>query len=344
MLQFCYYLLIQWITTINKYFSSRIQVKISLSVLIILLLAGCRLSYTKYPELAATGTDKVSAERCRECHTAIYEEWSTSPHSRAYSNQLFKELTNNYQITACLNCHAQESAFDQEPQLRTVFLSEGVQCQTCHLQEGKLQGPVEQHLPFNIHPIQEKNELYLKSDLCGKCHKKTFEEYQRSGMTKKTCQDCHMPAVTRTIIDDLPWVWVKSEFKFRRHTFEIKKADAIEGELTMSLTLNTQIPPTGRVVIKNVSIPHNIPTGAYGYHVLQLTLNLLDFVGDTEEKKTIYLTQELKTSIQPGETRIIDFAFEDEQQFPWGIQAILSKDSLDPAESRVLAEMVKLYQ
>jgi len=67
-------------------------------------------------------------------------------------------------------------------------------------------------------------------------------------------------------------------------------------------------------------------------------------VGDTEEKKSIYFTQELKTSIQPGETRIIDFAFEDEQQFPWGIQAILSKDNLDPVRSRILAETVKLYQ
>lgn len=315
-------------------------------LMVIVILSSCaRIPFTMHPEMAASGPLEVSAERCRECHTLIYDEWNKSPHSQAYTNQLFKELTNSYQIKACLNCHSPESAFDEKSKLRTVFVDEGVHCQTCHLHNGKLQGPTDQHLPFNIHPIQENNPLYLKSDLCGSCHKKTFAEYTASrAVSEKTCQDCHMPAVTRTIIDNRPWVWSKKKFNFKRHTFDIKAADKIEGELTLSITLHTQNPPTGQIIIHNASIPHNIPTGAYGYHVLQLTLNLLDDVGDTEEKKSLYFTQELQTSIKPGERRVIDFEFEDEHQFPWGVQAILSKDALNPIQPRVLAETVKLYQ
>lgn len=311
---------------------------------ILLALTGCKIPFTMHPKMASSGLEELSSERCQECHTVIYDEWLNSPHAKAYSNQFFKELTNDYQVTACLKCHAPETAFTNEPQMRPVQIMEGVHCQTCHLRDGKLQGPTDQHLPFDIHPIQEKNDLYLRSDLCGNCHQKTFEEYTQSAATEKTCQDCHMPEVRRTIIDNRPWVWTKKEFKFRRHTFEVKSADTLKNDLHLTLALKSQNPPTGQITIENASIPHNIPTGTYGYHALLLTINLLNDLGETDEKQSIYFTQELKTSIKHGEKRVIDFEFEDEHQFPWGVQAILTKDSLTHDQIKVLSETVRLYQ
>ncbi len=307
------------------------------------LLAGCRIPYTKFPELAGSGREQVPAERCRECHTVIYDEWSESLHSRAFTNPLFKQLTNDYRVTACLKCHAPVSAFDPEPRLREVFREEGVPCQSCHLIDGKLQGPVAQHLPFDIHPIQEKNPLYRKSDLCGACHQTTFAEYKKSGKTDKTCQTCHMPEVVRTIIDNRPWVWTKKKHPFRRHTFDIQDVKNIGDKIAMDLRIDGREPPHGRVAITNKAIPHNIPTGGYGYHVLQLTVRLLDDLGETVEKKTFYFTQELKTAIAPGKTATIDFTLEDEGQLPWAVKATLTKSDLNhPGRDRVLAEEVKL--
>jgi len=309
------------------------------------LLAGCRVPYTKFPELAGSGPDQVPAERCRECHTVIYDEWSHSAHSKAYTSRLFRELTNDHAITACLACHAPVSAFDKKPRLRQVFREEGVPCQSCHLVNGRLQGPVEQHLPFDIHPIQEKNELYNKSELCGVCHQTTLAEYQGSGMNEKTCQTCHMPEVTRTIIDNRPWVWTKKKYKFRRHTFDILDTADIGDAITLELELTGQAPPTGRAIITNAAIPHNIPTGAYGYHALELAVKLVDDLGETEEKKTFYFTQEMKTAIKPGERRVVEFEFEDEHQFPWGVRAILRKNSVtEPERGRVLAEDMEVFQ
>ena len=54
------------------------------TALLLIILASCaRIPFTMHPEMAASGPNKVSSERCRECHTVIYDEWKTKLHYKA---------------------------------------------------------------------------------------------------------------------------------------------------------------------------------------------------------------------------------------------------------------------
>lgn len=315
-------------------------VRNSTLLFILVLVGGC--NYTMHPELAGSGVAMPPSDRCQECHTVIYEEWRNSPHSRAYTNKPFKDITASYKVTACLPCHAPESVFGKEKKLRETRHEEGVNCQSCHLVNGVLQGPVEQHLPFNIHPIKQM-DTYRKSEFCGKCHSRTFAEYKQSGRTKKTCQECHMPTVRRTIIDNKPWVWAKDKYDFRRHSFNVMDLEEIGSKIGLSVVLAGQHPPSGQIVIENREIPHNIPTGTYGYHEIRLNLYLLDDLGEPKAQQSFSFTQEMKTAIKPGEKRVISFAFSDQLALPFAVKAVLIRADMDQQESHVISQRVEVF-
>lgn len=312
--------------------------------ILLLFVLGClaACNYTMHPELADSGVAMPPSDNCKECHTVIYEEWRHSAHSMAYTNQNFKDITANYQVTACLPCHAPESVFTQPKNLRKTRHDEGVNCQSCHLVEGVLQGPVEKHLPFNIHPIRQV-DIYRKSEFCGKCHAKTFNEYQQSGKQEKTCQTCHMTPVKRTIIDNKPWVWSKEEYDFRRHSFSIMELEEIGGKLEIEVALDGQYPPSGRVIIKNREIPHNVPTGSFGYHEIRLNIYLLDDLGEPKAQQSFSFTQEMKTAIKPSEQRVIPFHFGDELSLPFAIKAVLLRSDMDQQETQVIGRQVEVF-
>lgn len=304
------------------------------------LMAAC--NYTMHPELADSGVAMPSSDNCQECHTVIYEEWRHSVHSQAYTNTNFKEITANYQVPACLPCHAPESVFAEDKKLRDIRHDEGVNCQSCHLVNGVLQGPVAKHLPFNIHPIKQV-DIYRKSAFCGKCHAKTFGEYEKSGKHEKTCQACHMPTVKRTIIDNKPWVWSKDKYDFRRHSFNVMELAEIGGKLEFAIELETQHPPSGRIVIINREIPHNVPTGAYGYHEIRLNIYLLDDLGEPRAHQSFSFTQEMKSAIKPDEKRIIPFVFADQLRLPFAIKAVLLRADMNQEESHILGRQVEVF-
>ncbi len=309
--------------------------------LLALAISACS-NYTMHPELAQSGANMVSAHNCRECHTVIYEEWRNSAHSKAFTNTFFKDITSDYQIDGCLPCHAPESAFAGEKQLRQINLEEGINCQSCHLQDGFLQGPVERHLPFAIHPIKQV-DIYRESRFCGQCHIGTYEEYSASGKPKKSCQQCHMPTVKRTIIDNKPWVWTKKEYDFKRHSFDIMDLAEIGAKLQISLSLDEQSPPSGQVTISNNAIPHNIPTGTYGYHEIRLNIYLLDDLGEPKGQQYFSFTQEMDSAIKPGETRNIHFTFPKTIDLPFGVKAVLVRAHMDQQETAIIAKTVELF-
>jgi len=201
-----------------------------------------------------------------------------------------------------------------------------------------LQGPVEKHLPFDIHPIMEKNPDYLKSSLCGNCHKKAFEEYIQSGEKNKTCQDCHMPAIKRTIIDNRPWVWLKDTYTFKRHSFNMPDAKDMSDKISIAISINDSSPLSGDVIVENKSVPHNIPTGGYGYHEAIVSVSLLDAMGDSIEKRTYSMTQEMKTSLKSGEKRKIPFTFSVKHESPLSVKAVFLKTDFERKEMQVISQ------
>lgn len=193
-------------------------------VLPIVSLIACFLSpgCIVYPELAEKGMKAPKSERCGDCHRDIYNEWKDSPHAHSFTNTAFKEETNNYQFAFCLGCHAPETIFtDKRIEPRGVNLAEGVNCNSCHLNDCKLSGPTAARGP---HPIAEKNQFFRTSEMCGKCHVGTFRTWQEISMAenKKTCQDCHMPAIKRKLIQDDPWQKIYPKREGKQHLFSFQ--------------------------------------------------------------------------------------------------------------------------
>ena len=149
---------------------------------------------------------------CRTCHRAIYDEWASSRHARAWLNPLFIELSENYSKTECLSCHAPDrlvtTGFGNLPDLRDKYLAEGVNCIACHeVSLNLMAGPYE--MESQLGHANEKNELYRTSvSLCASCHgvrmvqgHNKVTEFRNSLFAQEdyTCGNCHMPLGERPL-------------------------------------------------------------------------------------------------------------------------------------------------
>ncbi len=269
-------------------------------VAIISIVSGCKLIENLHPELVMSGEDSPESKECSECHIDIYKEWAESSHSKSYSGEAFRVATNNYEYKFCLGCHIPETIFksvhnstsvnsdddlqkleNEEIAARSHNLEDGVNCQGCHLTlDCTLAGP---HAGVAPHPTEKIDKFYKMSELCGVCHKDTFEEYMKHiGDDDETCQECHMPAVKRKLIQNEPWQMMHVRKEGKAHTFSVssamkKKKNFIDMIFTEIKNYNNQI--TGNVEIINTKISHSIPTRKYGYRELLLLINLKDNLG-----------------------------------------------------------------
>ncbi len=316
-------------TSITKYFP---WISTSLILIaIISIVSGCKLIENLHPELVKMGEGSPGSKECSECHIDIYNEWAESTHSGSYSSEVFRVATNNYEYKFCLGCHIPETIFkslqkstsvevdddlqkleNEEIVARSHNLGDGVNCQGCHLtQDCKLAGPHEGVAP---HPTEKIEEFYKRSDLCGVCHKDTFEEYLIYKVEgDETCQECHMPTVKRKLIQNEPWQKIHVRKEGKAHTFSVssamkKKKDFIDLKFTEINNDNNQI--TGNVEIINSKVSHSIPTGKYGYREILLLINLKDNLGRVIKSRQESMFVELDTQLKPGEKKIYNFAFD----------------------------------
>ena len=299
---------------------------------ILFISAGCKLIENLHPELVQRGEEFPGSKECSKCHIDIYNEWVESSHSNSYTNETFKVSTNNYEFKFCFGCHVPETIFksqsgdfadkagvglptlnDEVIAARSYKLADGVDCQGCHLTDDcTLAGP---HSGVSPHPTEKREELYRTSALCGICHRDTMEEYlaYTEGGGEATCQECHMPAVNRKLIQNEPWQKLHARKEGKAHTFSRlsaikKKRDFIELEFAEIDNGNYQI--TGNVEITNTNVSHSIPTGKYGYREILLLINLKDNLGAIIKSKQESMFMELNTQLNPGEKRIVNFTFD----------------------------------
>ncbi|MGQ3683683.1 MAG: multiheme c-type cytochrome [Candidatus Loosdrechtia sp.] len=319
------------------------SIRLTRTYIPILLLTVCVLpvSCNIYPELVEKGVKSSKSERCGDCHRDIYYEWKNSPHAQSFKNTAFKEETNNYQFTFCLGCHVPETIFvDARIEPRMVNMEEGVNCISCHLNDCKLSGPTPARGP---HPVSENNPFYRTSELCGKCHVDTFRVWQESDTSeeRKTCQDCHMPAIQRKLIQDDPWQKIYPKREGKQHLFSyhnlLKENDRL---LIMSFTkvIGSEGRIEGILEIENTSIPHSVPTGDYGYREVVVTIELLDMSDQVigHQKESLFV--ELKTALKYKEKRIIPFCFQYEEG-SWLLRANMARTSFDKDTVITLAEV-----
>jgi hypothetical protein len=361
------------------FFSTRINFKmyptsishilgISVIIIITTISSGCGLfqemltSMNMHPELVKRGEEFPGSIACGDCHVDIYIEWLGSSHSKSYISENFKLSTNNYEFKFCLGCHVPETIFaplkqdsDNKTEInvsglindeivpRTHNLEDGVDCQGCHLTaDCTLAGP---HDGISPHPIVKEKELYLKSDLCGKCHVDTFKEYLNyiEEGNDETCQDCHMPAVRRKLIQDEPWQKLHVRKDGKAHTFSIQSAlkyskDFIKLTFTDIKYNSNQI--KGNVKILNTKINHSIPTGKYGYREILLLVNLKNSFGGIVKTRQESMFIELNTQLEPREKRVYSFAFDfdDSKEEVKKIEAVLFRTNFNRTDKTLLAK------
>ncbi len=305
-------------------------------------LAACLLpvSCTLYPELVEKGPKSPKSERCGDCHQDIYREWKDSPHAGSFTNEAFREETNDYHFTFCLGCHAPETIFtDEKIKPRNENKSEGVNCNSCHLNDCKLSGPTPAHGP---HPIAAENPFFRSSELCGKCHVGTYAAWQASGTAegRKTCQDCHMPAINRKLIQDDPWQKIYPKRKGKQHLFS-SQAFFKNHEHPLKLSFIQVTRPEGKVEglleLENTSIPHSVPTGDYGYREVVVTVELLDNAGRVVALKQESLFVELKTALPYKGKKNIPFSFAGSTNVSM-IKATMVRTAFNKDKNTLLAE------
>jgi len=338
-----------------------LRISAILSIVAILFIsAGCKLIENLHPELVQRGEEFPGSKECSECHIDIYKEWVESSHSSSYTNEAFKRSTNNYEFKFCLGCHVPESIFKSQNDksadkagdslskeaivARSYKLADGVDCQACHLTvDCTLAGP---HAGVSPHPSEKREKLYKTSALCGVCHRDTMEEYlaYAEGGGEDTCQDCHMPAVNRKLIQNEPWQKIHVRKEGKAHTFSRlsaieKNRDFIELKFTGINKGNYQI--TGNVEITNINVSHSIPTGKYGYRELLLLINLKDNLGTVIKSKRESMFVELNTQLNPGEKRRVNFIFDlkDKNSGMKGLEAILFRTNFDRVDRTEFAKV-----
>ena len=173
-----------------------------IAVVISLLMADVSLAQTSKMLEAA---DFKTSSNCRKCHEQIYDQWTTSMHSKAYRDPVYQVLLRRVdeerqgKLTRfCVSCHAPlatvtrsvpDKLFDGQP--KPALMEEGVTCEFCHTipgselelkrvslgvfvfpRTGQANTLYGRHADAKTddHPTQPSKFL-TSSELCGTCHR-----------------------------------------------------------------------------------------------------------------------------------------------------------------------------
>jgi hypothetical protein len=166
---------------------------------------------------------------CGSCHAAEYSQWADSRHAVAGTNGNFQAQFlgpgNRRKAQFCLNCHAPlNPGRDQFPNAEAQdcahlfasppqWLTQGVDCLSCHVRDGKVLVTLVTAKAVSAHPVRLAPELET-AEFCAGCHQFRFKslhlpdafigqfqqaslleflEVSESGVLATRCHDCHMP-------------------------------------------------------------------------------------------------------------------------------------------------------
>ncbi len=122
--------------------------------------------------MAQPDEDYWGPETCKSCHPKQYSDWSTTNHSQAYDDPVFREQWEEKgEPGECLGCHT--TGYDEET---NTFQFEGVTCEVCHGAGNTM-------------------AINTTKELCQQCHTGTRAkqiEIGTHGMAGVTCVNCHM--------------------------------------------------------------------------------------------------------------------------------------------------------
>jgi hypothetical protein len=278
--------------------------RLRLGFFLVTLPALCFVSCTSFEHLTASGDQFAHAKDCGKCHVAVYNEWSQSDHAKAFVNPRFRDATSGYAFENCMGCHAPgPGVTDKVPTARTAGRQDGVTCVSCHLKGDKLAGPITPTGAIKPHPIEVDEKFYRSSAICGGCHEGTMREWNSVKADKKTCQQCHMQSVTREVTQATGGfsniiVAFEKEQILRRHDFSVP-ADNVPGKI---ITVKAKRDGTMLKIQITNNLPHNLPTGDFGFRVLELQVITADELNREMVLGKRELVPELSSAIRPHDT------------------------------------------
>lgn len=245
------------------------------------------------------GIPGIRAADCGKCHRAIYEEWKTTQHAQAWKDPFFQAYwKKDRRIWICLNCHTplenqqphrvvslpgnrvERAVLERNPRYDPSYQEEGVTCAVCHVRDGVILGPYgDTPAP---HPVRKDPRL-LTREVCRRCHQVpsgpfqfyrlgpcgTITEYEEGPYAREgyQCQDCHMPPVSRPLVDGGPsrpgrhhWWWGGHHLGQLKRALEVElhaEPVAIQAGATLRFTLT----------LINQGAGHFVPTGDPDRHL-----------------------------------------------------------------------------
>lgn len=296
----------------------------------------------------------LSANECASCHQEFHDEWATTIHSQAWTDPYFQvdwRFDGSPQI--CKNCHIPldrqqehkvlgfndaeklEPILQSNPDFSSSLQHEGVTCNACHYQNGKIIGtiggmatphPVEtidnpNRICLRCHVVSgERWDTFFKFPPCGtvaeietsrgRAFPEQADELSTESVATLGCVECHMPAVERPLVPGGP---IRTA---RRHLWRgghdpdmVKKGLTIRFEETSNSESDKRL---FTLTIANTGASHHIPTGTPDRH-LTIQLRILDNQGNSlrEEvftlKRTVmwrpFIVDLWDTRLPDGETR-----------------------------------------
>ena len=267
--------------------------------------------YQKVP----AGLDNLKAESCGTCHRAIYDEWKTSIHARAFADPFFQAYwKKDKNIWVCLNCHTplenqqptlikeiprgrvEKAIQEPNPHYDADYQKEAISCAACHVRDGVIYGPFEDSAA--PHPTKF-DPNFRTTQICYRCHNVvsgpaqfynvgpcgTYAEYEGKFFMQERgfiCQSCHMPEIDRAVATDGPIRRGRQHLWGGGHD-----PDMIKRAVAVQIKADPPHPKPGDQVtftltLINAGAGHKIPTGDPDRHFT------IEFLVEDREKRVIH--------------------------------------------------------
>lgn len=239
------------------------------------------------------GIPGIRAEQCGTCHQTIYEEWKTSYHAKAFVDPFFQAYwRKDRHIWICLNCHTpmepqqprlikgleggkvHKPITADNPRFNADFQQEGITCAACHVRDGVIEGPYpDMKAP---HPTRY-SPRFRSTDICFTCHQvpsgpfqfynggpcSTFPEFEAGPYHRRgtICQDCHMPAIERSLVPGGPIRHGRRHLWRGGHFPEMIRQAVTVRVRPDKPTFQPGDPARWTLTLTNSGAGHKIPTG-----------------------------------------------------------------------------------
>ena len=184
------------------------------------------------------------------------------------------------------------SAKIDPPKPRDLYQERGVTCASCHLTpEGKIRGAYRVDAPHET----VVDERIRTSVACAYCHSEgarvvgkqdqTFlewrEDFNKPGLGRQQCQDCHMPKTVRKLAESFP----VPERSVARHTWTGGHSLArVASALNLAIEQTKTDQPELALHVTNTGAGHSVPTGN-NRRAIYLTAEILNVKGKVVASK-----------------------------------------------------------